>query len=148
MQKQYRLKKNEEIGKIVQKRISARGQFYTVYYKYSDKVEIAFSVSKKYGNAVERNYAKRVMREICRDVVNYLPCVKLVIVVKKEAKKTSYFIFSFTELSFMPILTYISFIKVFCFPLSNILPKFHTFYAPSLRTISAISSMSSVLYLL
>ena len=90
MQKQYRLKKNEEIGKIVQKRISARGQFYTVYYKYSDKVEIAFSVSKKYGNAVERNYAKRVMREICRDVVNYLPCVKLVIVVKKEAKKTSF----------------------------------------------------------
>lgn len=32
--------------------------------------------------------------------------VKLVISLKKEAKKTSYFIFSFTELSFMPILTY------------------------------------------
>ena len=32
--------------------------------------------------------------------------VELVISLKKEAKKTSYFIFSFTELSFMPILTY------------------------------------------
>ncbi len=32
--------------------------------------------------------------------------VELVISLKKEAKKTSYFIFSFAELSFMPILTY------------------------------------------
>jgi len=32
--------------------------------------------------------------------------VKLVVSLKKEAKKTSYFIFSFTELSFMPILAY------------------------------------------
>ena len=90
MQKQYRLKRNEEIGRVVQKRVSARGRFYTVYYQKSDKVEIAFSVSKKYGNAVERNYAKRVMREICRDKVEFLPCVKIVIVVKKEAKKVDF----------------------------------------------------------
>ena len=32
--------------------------------------------------------------------------VDLVVSLKKEAKKSSYFIFSFTELSFMPILTY------------------------------------------
>ena len=32
--------------------------------------------------------------------------VELVVSLKKEAKKTSYFIFSFTEVSFMPILTY------------------------------------------
>ena len=32
--------------------------------------------------------------------------VELVVSLKKEAEKTSYFIFSFTELSFMPILTY------------------------------------------
>lgn len=32
--------------------------------------------------------------------------VELVVSLKKEAKKSSYFIFSFTELSFMPILTY------------------------------------------
>lgn len=33
--------------------------------------------------------------------------VETVVTLKKEAKKTSYFIFSFTEISFMPILTYI-----------------------------------------
>ena len=32
--------------------------------------------------------------------------VEVVVSLKKEAKKSSYFIFSFTELSFMPILTY------------------------------------------
>ena len=32
--------------------------------------------------------------------------VELVVSLKKEAKKTSYFIFPFTEVSFMPILTY------------------------------------------
>lgn len=32
--------------------------------------------------------------------------VELIITLKKEAKKSSYFIFSFTEISFMPILTY------------------------------------------
>lgn len=32
--------------------------------------------------------------------------VEVIVSLKKEAKKTSYFIFSFTELSFMPILTY------------------------------------------
>ena len=32
--------------------------------------------------------------------------VETVVTLKKEAKKTSYFIFSFTEISFMPILTY------------------------------------------
>ena len=32
--------------------------------------------------------------------------VELIVSLKKEAKKTSYFIFSFAELSFMPILTY------------------------------------------
>lgn len=32
--------------------------------------------------------------------------VELIVNLKKEAKKTSYFIFSFAELSFMPILTY------------------------------------------
>lgn len=32
--------------------------------------------------------------------------VEVVVSLKKESKKTSYFIFSFTELSFMPILTY------------------------------------------
>lgn len=90
MQKQYRLKDNNIIGSVVKRRVCARGAFYNVYFQKSDKLAIAFSVSKKYGKAVERNYAKRVMREICRKTLNSLPCVKIVIVVKKEAKSASF----------------------------------------------------------
>lgn len=86
MEKQYRLKKNEEIAKIVQKRIRVSGRYYILYYQPSNKIQIAFSASKKYGNAVERNHAKRTMREICRLYVQSMPCVKIVIVVKKDAK--------------------------------------------------------------
>lgn len=39
-------------------------------------------------------------------LTNSRDLVELVVSLKKEAKKTSYFIFSFTEISFMPILTY------------------------------------------
>ncbi len=85
MQKQYRLKDNNIIGSVVKRRICARGTYYNVYYQKSDKLAIAFSVSKKYGKAHERNYAKRVMREICRKKLDFLPCVRIVIVVKKEA---------------------------------------------------------------
>ena len=39
-------------------------------------------------------------------LTNSRDLVELVVSLKREAKKTSYFIFSFTEISFMPILTY------------------------------------------
>ena len=39
-------------------------------------------------------------------LTNSKELVETVVTLKKEAKKTSYFIFSFTEISFMPILTY------------------------------------------
>ena len=90
MEKQSRLKKSEEIARVVQKRIRGSGLYYVLYYQSSLKIQIAFSVSKKYGNAVERNYAKRVMREICRPFILTIPCVKIVIVVKKEAKQANF----------------------------------------------------------
>ena len=39
-------------------------------------------------------------------LTNSRDLVEIVVSLKKEAKKTSYFIFPFTEISFMPILTY------------------------------------------
>jgi len=90
MQKQYRLKNSDEIGRIVSKRLSARGKYYNVYFQYSDNFKIAFSASKKYGNAVERNNAKRKMREITRPYISLLKNVKVVVVIKKEAKSVSF----------------------------------------------------------
>lgn len=90
MEKQYRLKKNEEIAAVVRKRQKAYSTYFTGYFQPNDKTQIAFSVSKKYGNAVKRNQIKRIMREICRPHLINMPCVKMVIVVKKEAQNQKF----------------------------------------------------------
>lgn len=90
MEKQYRLKKNEEIARVVSKKQRVGSNNFTCYYQSNSKKQIAFSVSKKYGNAVERNHIKRIMREICRPNLYRFPCVKMVIVVKKEAQNQNF----------------------------------------------------------
>ena len=74
MKKEFRLKKNHEIAKVVKIRQRICGECYNLYYQKNNiKTKIAFSVSKKYGTAVERNYAKRVAREIIREYYDTLP---------------------------------------------------------------------------
>lgn len=91
MKKKYRLKRNHEIAAVVQKRIKVAGKHYTIYYqKRENGVKIAISVGKKYGNAVERNYAKRVVREIVRPYLTILPSYSLVIVIKDVSKNISF----------------------------------------------------------
>lgn len=91
MKKKYRLKRNHEIAAVVQKRMKVVGKHYTIYYqKRNDGVKIAISVGKKYGNAVERNYAKRVVREILRPKLKELPSYSLVIVIKDVSKDISF----------------------------------------------------------
>ncbi len=90
MEKQYRLKKNEEIARVVSKRKRVYSNYFCCYFQEHSKIQIAFSVSKKFGNAVKRNYIKRIMREICRPYLCKFPCVKMVIVVKKEAQNQEF----------------------------------------------------------
>lgn len=91
MKKKYRLKKSHEIATVVQKRIRVTDKHYTIYYtKRNDGIKIAISAGKKYGNAVERNYAKRVVREILRPHLQSLPSYSFVIVVKDVSKDASF----------------------------------------------------------
>ena len=48
------------------------------------------SVGKKLGNAVERNHAKRHVREIMRPLLKTLPSYSLVIVIKDTSKNVSF----------------------------------------------------------
>ena len=75
MKKINRLKKNHDIALIVQKKQRIYRDNYIVYYQYTncEIPKIAFSVSKKYGKAVERNKAKRRARSIFRE---YLTKIK------------------------------------------------------------------------
>lgn len=85
MKKEYRIKKNEEIAKIVLNKQKVKSDYFFIYYKKSDTItRVAISVSKKIGNSVKRNHAKRIIREIVRPNLNLFSPVDLVIVVKKD----------------------------------------------------------------
>jgi len=92
MKKIFRLKKSHAIATIVQKRQRVGKEFYVVYYQYKKDLipKVAFSVSKKYGHAVERNKAKRIAREITRKYIKNLKYVNMVIVIKPQSKGVSF----------------------------------------------------------
>lgn len=90
MKKEYRIKKNEEISKLIGYKQTV-GDRYFVIYKSDIKEEhfrFAVSVNKKYGNAPERNKAKRRVREVVRkfSYKNY----DFFIVIKNNAKDLSF----------------------------------------------------------
>ena len=92
MNKQYRLKKSFEIEKLVKKRISVGNAYFVIYYNISSnkKPRIAFSVSKKLGNAVERNHEKRVLREIFREKIDTIINLDILVVEKVKALDLSF----------------------------------------------------------
>lgn len=91
MNKEYVLRKNEEIQKLVAKKKSVGNKYYAIYYNFTkDKAGIAFSASKKVGNAVERNYQKRVVKEIVRPLLKELCNLELLIVIKKASINLSF----------------------------------------------------------
>jgi len=73
--KEYSIKKNQEIEKIIKEKNSVGNKYFVIY--KSKNVEtthfrFALSIGKKYGIAVERNKMKRRMREIIRKNINLL----------------------------------------------------------------------------
>ncbi len=90
MKKKYRLKKNHEIAKIVKIRKRAISGSFTMYYKIANETKYAISVSKKFGCAVKRNYAKRVVRELLKKHLKNNYKIKTVIVVKEKFKEQTF----------------------------------------------------------
>ena len=64
MKKEYRLKDSDKIGLIVKKRQRIASQYYTIYYQQANDLKIAIVAGKKIGDAVTRNYNKRVIRNV------------------------------------------------------------------------------------
>lgn len=70
MKKKYRIKKNNEIQKLMSKRHSVGNNYFVIYHQKNHDQEhfrFAISVPKKYGIAVKRNQMKRRIREIIKD---------------------------------------------------------------------------------
>ncbi len=65
MNKQYRIKKNDEIENILKSGKKAYNKYFTIYKYYNNETthfRFATSVGKKIGNAVTRNLTKRRIR--------------------------------------------------------------------------------------
>ena len=86
MKKAFRVRRNEEFSKIISKKHSVASAAFVVYHcdRQEDHARVGISVSKKMGNAVERNRIKRQLREMVRAILDFETCPKdLIIIVRK-----------------------------------------------------------------
>lgn len=93
MKKANRLRKDRDFRRVYRRGRSLSNRYLVLIYKKNglEDTRIGFSISKKFGKAVERNRIKRQLRSICRE---YLPDLKrgydMVFVVRAESKQADY----------------------------------------------------------
>lgn len=91
MKKEYRIKKSEEIAAICKRKVKVYSKYFYIYYqKGINHIRVAFSTSKKYGHAYERNYARRVLRNVIYQNMDLDLPIDMVIVVKNEFKEANF----------------------------------------------------------
>ena len=93
MPKLVKLRKTDEFSSVFSFRKSFSRQFLVVHYKPNSEIStrIGFVVAKKIAKrAVDRNYMRRVLRELCRQELNTLYGVDLVIQVQKSFKNADF----------------------------------------------------------
>lgn len=94
MKKRYRIKKSSEIDAVFKVKKFKGDGYFTVYQSEDSQGEhfrFALSIGKKYGNAVERNLAKRRIRVIVSEFKDQFIKNKLfVVVIKPQACDLSY----------------------------------------------------------
>ena len=93
MKKLYRVKKNEEFARIIEEKHSNASANFVLYWskKAQDNVRVGISVSKKLGDAVDRNRIKRQVREMANVVVDFNSGDKdFIIIVRKPYLKNNF----------------------------------------------------------
>ncbi|WP_246944317.1 ribonuclease P protein component [Bacillus pinisoli] len=94
MNKQYRIKKNEDFQAVFQKGASTANRQFVIYVKdqpNQSSFRIGLSVSKKIGNAVVRNRIKRLIRQVMFEFKDSIKEGKdLVIIARKPTADMDY----------------------------------------------------------
>jgi len=76
------LRKRKEINEVFEKGHIWNGKYLKCLYIKSNHRKVGFIVSKRHGNAVRRNHAKRMMREIYRKNRQAADIMKILILPK------------------------------------------------------------------
>lgn len=93
MNKQYRVKKSNEIEDIIKTGKSVGNKYFVIYKKENCETghfRYAISVGKKVGNAVLRNKTKRQVRMIIQTLSNPLDQMDVFIVVKPSVLQITF----------------------------------------------------------
>ena len=93
MKKIYRIKKNEEFNSIISKKHSLASACFVVYFldKKLEHARAGISVSKKLGDAVDRNKIKRQLRTMIVSLVDFENCQKdFIVIVRKPYLQQEY----------------------------------------------------------
>ena len=88
-----KLKKRVEFISVRKNGDSKKSKFFIINFQHVPNSEnfLGITVSKKVGNAVKRNYLKRIIRSIIRNNINLIPNgILFEVIPKKGAEKSSY----------------------------------------------------------
>lgn len=92
MKKEYRLLKNEDFKKVLDKRQSVSRENFIVYHLKSElpTCRVGISVSSKVGNSVVRHKIKRQIDSMIQQLVDVNSPLDIVVIVRKKYLNNSY----------------------------------------------------------
>lgn len=89
MKKINRVRKSQEFQKLIHTGKKTANAQFALYYlpKKEEMNRIGITLSKKIGNAVERNKLKRQVRMMCQDLIDFETCAYDAIIIVRFAYK-------------------------------------------------------------
>ncbi|EIE41117.1 ribonuclease P protein component [Mycoplasmopsis canis] len=90
MQKEFRLKKNWDFQEIIDSKQSINNSFLVVYYKKAESFKAGITIPKKFENSVGRNFNKRQLKAIIRELNLYELNYHFVMIARKKFCESEY----------------------------------------------------------
>ena len=93
MKKIYRIKKNEDIKLVLDRKKSAGNKNYIIYIMKNSEAKnfrVAMSVSKKIGNAVVRNRQKRLIRQVFNSNKDKINLYEIFVIARSNVVNLTY----------------------------------------------------------